>query len=329
MYISFDNGGHWQPFNLNLPQVPITDLKVYKKDLIVTTQGRGFWILDNVAPLQQITPQVTTTAAHLYKPRDGYRTRVSPNLLGPAIDYYLPAAHSGPVTIEILDQAGTVVNTYNSESAAGGGGRGRGGRGGAPQAAGTAPMTTSMEPPDPDAGGGGGRGRGGPPPRVTKDGGHNRFVWNAQTAAGLAAVPGGYQARVKAGDWTATQPFTLLIDPRVAAGGVTVADLKEQFDHNVRVRELSARAGQLLSRVRAAMAGDAARAAAARAIYEQLVNMPEGVRYNKPGLQAHIQYLSGMTSGADQKIGRDAIERYQVLSTELAALEAKAKSAGI
>ncbi|HET7695267.1 MAG TPA: hypothetical protein VFK57_06125 [Vicinamibacterales bacterium] len=321
MYISFDNGGHWQPFNLNLPQVPITDLRLHRKDLVVTTQGRGFWVLDNVTPLHQIAPQVTTSAAHLYKPRDGYRTRVSPSVLGPAIDYYLPASHSGPVTIDILDAAGTVVNSYNSEAPAGGG-RGRGGRGGG------APMTTSMEPPDPETGGGG-RGRGGPAPRVTKDGGHNRFVWNAQTSAGFAAVPGAYQARVKAGEWSATQPFTLLIDPRVAAGGVTVADLKEQFDHNVRVRELSTRAGQLLARVRGAMAGDAAKAQAARAIYEQLVNTPEGVRYAKPGLQAHIQYLGGMTSGVDQKIGRDAIERYQALKKELEALEAKAEAAGL
>ena len=90
MFISFDNGAHWQPFNLNMPQVPITDIKVHKKDLVVATQGRGFWILDNLTPLHQITAQVTTTAAHLYKPRDGYRTRVSPNVLGPD-DRLLPA----------------------------------------------------------------------------------------------------------------------------------------------------------------------------------------------------------------------------------------------
>ena len=208
-------------------------------------------------------------------------------------------------------------------------------------------MTTSMEPPDPETSGGG-RGRGAPPPRVTRDAGHNRFVWDARTSTGMTAVPGAYQARVKAGAWSATQAFNLLIDPRVAAGGVTVADLKEQFDHNVRVRELSARAGQLLNRVRAAMAttGDrpapvpsspnasqpppaATKASAARAIYEQLVNMPEGVRYARPGLQAHIQYLAGMTSGVDQKIGRDAIERYEVLKKQLEALEAKVTAAGI
>jgi hypothetical protein len=194
---------------------------------------------------------------------------------------------------------------------------------------GTAPMTTSMEAPDPEAGAGG-RGRGGPPPRVTRDGGHNRFVWNAQTSGGLMAVPGAYQARVKSGEWSATQPFNLLIDPRVAAGGVTVADLKEQFDHNVRVRELGAAAGQLLTRVRAALTNpDGGKAAKAREIYETLTNTPEGVRYNKPGLQAHIQYLGQMTAGVDQKIGRDAVERLQVLRKELDDLVARANAAGI
>jgi hypothetical protein len=90
------------------------------------------------------------------------------------------------------------------------------------------------------------------------------------------------------------------------------------------VRELSAQATQLLARVRAAMAGDPAKSAPARAIYEKLVNTPEGVRYNKPGLQAHISYLGNMTAGVDQKIGRDAIERYQALKKELDALKAEA-----
>jgi hypothetical protein len=343
MYISFDNGGHWQPFNLNLPQVPITDIKVHHKDLIVTTQGRAFWILDNVSALHQITPQIMTTAAHLFMPRDGYRTRVSPQILGPQIEYYLPSAASGAVTLEVLDAAGAVVNSYNSETpAGGGGGRGRGGRGGgrgaapagAGQAAGgdqpAAPVTTSMEEADPEAGGGG-RGRGNaPPPRVTKDAGMNRVVWDVRNASGLAMPPGRYQVRLKVGDVAETQPFMVLIDPRIAAEGVTTADLKEQFDHNVRMRELSSDVGQLLARARAGLNNaDAAKASAARAIYEQIVSMPEGVRYNKPGLQSHVQYLAGMTTGADQKIGRDAIERYQMLKKELTALKARADAAGL
>lgn len=149
----------------------------------------------------------------------------------------------------------------------------------------------------------------------------NRFVWDVRNSAGLSVPPGAYQARLKTGDATETQPFNVRIDPRVAAGGVTVVDLKEQFDHNVRMRDLTAAANQLLGRVRAGLSGP--NADKVRAIYEQLVNTPEGVRYNKPGLQAHIQYLAGMTTGTDQKIGRDAIERYQELKKALDALKAE------
>jgi photosystem II stability/assembly factor-like uncharacterized protein len=332
MYISFDNGGHWEPFDLNLPQVPITDIKVFHQDLIVSTQGRAMWILDNVSALDQLTPQVTSTAAHLFKPRDGYRTRVSPQVLGPQIDYYLPAAQSGAVTLEILDAAGAVVNTYSSEAAIGGGRGGRGGRGGG---RGAAPSETGGgggdEPAfDPEAGGGG-RGRGNaPPPRVTKDAGMNRVVWDVRNSAGLSMPPGIYQARLKVGDATESQPFTVLIDPRIAAGGVTTADLKEQFDHNVRVRQLSGEVTQLLARVRGALtSSDATKASAARAIYEQIVSTPEGVRYNKPGLQSHVQYLASMTANVDQKIGRDAIERYQTLKREYDEMKARADAAGL
>jgi hypothetical protein len=333
MYLSFDDGAHWQPFNLNLPQIPITDIKVHHKDLVVSTQGRAIWILDNISALHQLTSQSTASAVHLYKPRDGYRTRVSPTLLGPVIEYYLPAAAPGTVTLEILDAAGAVVSSYNSETPVGGGGRGRGGRGAAATGAGqgapttassdTAVSTTSMESQDPDAGsGGGGRGRGGPPPRVTKEGGMNRVAWDVRNASGLAMPPGPYQARLRVGDITETQPFNVLIDPRVAEEGVTVADLKEQFDHNVRMRELNAAAAQLLGRVKSGL--DGPNADKLREIYLDLVNTPEGVRYNKPGLQAHIQYLASMTTGVDQKIGRDAIDRYQALKKQLDTLKAQA-----
>ena len=217
MFISFDNGAHWQPFQLNLPQVPITDIKVYRNDLVVSTQGRAFWILDDISSLRQMTTQSTTDVT-LYKPVDGYRTQVS--ALGPAIEYYLPSTPAGPVTIEVLDGAGAVVNAYNSDApAAGRGGRGRGGRGGGaeaddPEAAMAvnrfARATATVS-------------------RVTKNEGHNRFIWDVRNQSGLAVPPGSYQARITVGEKTLTQPFTVLIDPNVAAEGVTVADLKEQY----------------------------------------------------------------------------------------------------
>src|SRR3989454_882466 len=103
LFISFDNGAHCQSFQLNLPNVPVTDIKLHRNDLIVSTQGRAFWILDNVTSLQQLSPQVSASNVHLFKSRDGYRTRVNPNILGPTIEYYLPSAPNGAVTVEILD----------------------------------------------------------------------------------------------------------------------------------------------------------------------------------------------------------------------------------
>jgi hypothetical protein len=317
MYISFDNGKHWQSFQLNLPNVPITDIKVHHKDLVVATQGRALWILDNITALHQLTSATTAANVHLYKPRDGYRTRTAGAVLGPNIDYYLPNVPSGSVSIEILDSTGTTVNTYSSDAmaSAGRGGRGRGG--GAP-----------AESDDPDAAAGGGRGRGSFVPRMTKLEGMNRFVWDVRNQAGILVPPGPYHARLKVGSTMQTQPLTVLIDPNVAADGVTVADLKEQYEHNVRMRQLVADASQLAARIRNAQtkmkgenSADAAKAADVEQIAARLFTEP--VRYGKPGLQAHITYLAGMTTSADQKIGRDAVERYATLRKELDSLAAQ------
>ena len=321
MFISFDNGGHWQPFQLNLPVTPINDIKLHHKDMVIATQGRAFWILDNVSALHQIGAPAQGTASDvvLYKPRDGYRTAVS--ALGPMVDYYLPSAPAGPVVIEILDPQGTVLNSYNSDAPAGGG-RGRGGRGGAGAAA--------ADPDDPEAAPAAGRGGRGNAnvARVTKLAGMNRFTWDVRNQAGLALPPGGYQVRLKANDKVLTQPLTVLIDPNVAADGVTVADLKEQFEHNTRTRELVTAVNQTVAKVREGQARlkgasgpDGEKAKQLEAVAAKLLTEP--VRYGKPGLQAHITYLAGMTARADQKVGRDALERYAELKKELDAVNAE------
>jgi photosystem II stability/assembly factor-like uncharacterized protein len=313
MFISFDNGTHWQSFQLNLPNVPVTDIKVVGKDLVVSTQGRAIWILDNISSLHQITPRMTASDTHLFHPRDGYRTRVNPSTLGPGIEYYLPAAPAGPVTIEILDARGTLINSYNSDAPD----RGRRGGGGTP-AAGT-------ETDDPDAPTGR---RAAPPPRSTKLAGLNRFVWDVRNQAGVIVPPGQYQARVKVGAAALTETFNVLIDPRVLEDGVTVADLGEQFEHNLRMRELVTTVNGLITRVREAQTKlrassgvDARMLTAVNAIASKLNTEP--VRYGRPGLQAQITYLAGMTANVDQKIGRDAIERYEVLRRELEAIRAE------
>ena len=315
MFISFDDGAHWQSFQLNLPNVPVTDIKIHHKDLVVSTQGRAFWILDNVSSLHQLTPQLTASAVHLFKPRDGYRTRVGPTLLGPTIEYFLPTTPAGPLTLEILDVKGGVINSYNSEAPA----AGRGAR--------TAPgVSGEPQQEDPDAAPG--RRFGGPPPRVTKVAGLNRFVWDLRHQNGVTLPPGQYQARLKLGDMMLTEGFNVLIDPRVAEDGVTVADLQEQFEHNMRMRDLVNSVNQTATRLREAQAKlknangvDGETLHRVNALAARLFTGP--VRYSKPGLQAHITYLAGMTANTDQKIGRDAIERYAVLQKDFDEIRAE------
>jgi photosystem II stability/assembly factor-like uncharacterized protein len=314
LFISFDNGSHWQPFHLNLPNVPVTDIKVHRKDLIVSTQGRAFWILDNISSLHQLSNQSAVSEVRLFRPRDSYRTRANPNNLGPVIEYYLPSAPSGPVTIEILDAKGTVLNSYNSDAPQTSGGRGQRGAG-MPGVGGAGPES---QPEDPDAPP---RRFAGPPARPGKQAGMNRFVWDVRRQAALLVPPGQYQARLKVGDKTLVESFNVLIDPRVAEDGVTLADLQEQYEHNMRMRELITNVNQLTARVR-----DAQNKANSTSIDVNRLNaiaaklLTESVRYGKPGLQAQITYLAGMTANVDQKIGRDAIDRYEVLKKELEAV---------
>ena len=319
MFISFDNGSRWQPFQLNLPNVPVTDIKVHRKDLVVSTQGRAIWILDNLTSLHQLSSQVKPSDVYLFKPRDGYRTRVGPANLGPVVEYYLPSAPADAVVIEVLDTKGKVLNSYNSETSAP-----RGGRTGGPAMPGVGTAGPESQP-DPDAAP---TRRFTPPPRVTKVAGMNRFAWDVRHQAGVTLPPGQYQVRLKTGNVSLTQPLTVLIDPRVAADGVTLADLQEQFEHNMRMREMVTAVNQLVTRVREAQnklrnAPGADPAATSRVNELATKLLTEPVRYGRPGLQAHITYLAGMTSNVDQKIGRDAIERYQVLKKELDVLQAE------
>jgi hypothetical protein len=153
------------------------------------------------------------------------------------------------------------------------------------------------------------------------DAGLNRFVWDLRNQAGVTLPPGQYQARLKIDATSRTETLNVLIDPRIAADGVTVADLREQYEHNTRMRELVTSVNQIAARVRDAQTrlrdsgtnGDTANRV--NVLADRLFT-PQ-VRYSKPGLQAHIIYLAGMTSNIDQKIGRDAIERYNVLRKEL------------
>ncbi|HEX6315861.1 MAG TPA: hypothetical protein VFZ73_13415 [Gemmatimonadaceae bacterium] len=127
LYVSFNDGDTWQPLINNMPPAPMYDIKIQPRfnDLVIGTYGRGYWIMDDVTPLQQLTPQVAASAAHLFKPRDAYRfqQRTQPMTMpndmtagenpdyGAYINYWLGSTPRGTVTIRIADASGTVVRT--------------------------------------------------------------------------------------------------------------------------------------------------------------------------------------------------------------------------
>src|SRR6202008_3717946 len=130
IFVSFDDGGHWQLLQLNLPTTPIHDLLVKNDDLIVATHGRAFWILDDISPLRQMTASTAGEDAHLYQPASAIRYR-GPGFTLPAtvpvganpptgavIDYFLKSKPKDAVTLEVLDSNGKPIRKYSSKKPA-------------------------------------------------------------------------------------------------------------------------------------------------------------------------------------------------------------------
>jgi hypothetical protein len=237
------------------------------------------------------------------------------------IEYYLASVPSTGVRIDIVDSAGNPVAAFSSEGSVAL----------RPGAAVSGRSANSDEPAAaPPAGGRGRGGAGAPPARASKNIGMNKFYWDFVNQTNTLPVPpGNYRVTLTAGAYKATQPYRLLVDPRLVEDGVTAGDLREQYLHNLRMREMSAEVQRLQGRLQAAQSrlANASSGAAAdtlakvRSILSRVLDQP--VRYGKPGVATHIRYLAGMTSGADQKVGRDAIARYQVLRKELDGLIAE------
>jgi len=225
MYVSFDDGDSWQSLDLNLPPVPITDLKIRQGDLVAATQGRGFWILDDLSLLRQLSGGEGEAGLHVFTPSDATLARYgswgggqfsTPNpSSGVAIHYHLKDDVEGPLRIDILDADGVLVRRYSSEASD----RDR--------------CIADNTPP-----------RLARPARYpeTSAGSH---VWhwdmrrdghmcidNIALFAGFdgpSAVPGDYRVRVTAGDDQQLADFSLLPDPRVVAAADDYKALSDQL----------------------------------------------------------------------------------------------------
>lgn len=203
VHVSFDYGGHWQPLQLDLPITQVPDLVVEGRDLVVATHGRSFWILDDLAPLRQLTPEVAAAELHLFQPEHPTRG-LEPRLV---IDYVLGRAAAN-VTIEVLDAAGSLVRRFGSVR--------REPRPGTEAERDTAQVGTAP--------------------------GHHRFVWDLHYPGhepfrgmitwfvpreGPVAPPGAYTLRLSADGRTVSRSFEIRTDPRF--DDITVADLEARF----------------------------------------------------------------------------------------------------
>ena len=344
LYVSFDNGERWRSLQLNLPAVPVTDIRLAHGDLVLSTQGRGFWILDNLGVLRQLPPPAAASrSSRLYRPATAIRINAGsdkgPNpgtgpeyvLPGAQIDYFI-ARKGTPVTLSIRDKSGRLVRRFTS------GGAAASGEGGGDDGLGTYRPVYQT--------------------RLDSRPGMHRFIWDLRYSGepeglpaaterhatspkpgekdqsgeprrrfpvGPVAPPGTYRIEMTIGGVTAQQPLTIVEDPRVLASGVTDADLQAQFEHNMRVLKLVNDTNLDVARVTAALAAlkdhpDPAKEKALNAIADRLIT-PK-IRYSQPALQTHVTYLYSETNQADQKVGRDAIERYRQLRQEVDAITA-------
>jgi len=246
LWVSFDDGDHWQSLQLNLPHTSMRDLQIHEDDLIVATHGRSFWILDDITPLRQIT-HATATSDVLFKPAPAYRVRRSTNPDTPIppdeplgenppdgaiLDYYLARPTSGLLTIEVLDGKGAVVRRYSSADQ---------------------PDQTEAQLREQVI----------PPYWVRRskapstEAGMHRWVWDLHYSTprathyvypisavphdtprvpqGPLALPGTYTVRLTVGGQSYDAPLTVKIDPRVKA---PLGELQRQFEMQVRLASL-------------------------------------------------------------------------------------------
>ena len=249
LYASFDDGESWQSLQLNLPVVPITDLAVHKreKDLVVATQGRSFYVLDDLPVLHQLAD--AKADVHLFKPEESYRRQggggfgggtatVGENPPNGVVVYYYAKAKPQEVSIEFIDAAGRSIRKVSN-------------RGGAP---GPAPA-----PAGDDffafLGGGGTQ-------RAPAEAGLNRFIWDTRYAdasrfpglimwagstTGPKAVPGMYQVKLTVDGKTQTQAFEIRRDPSIEA---TQEELQKQFDFLIQVRDKVTETHEAITQIR-------------------------------------------------------------------------------
>ena len=258
LYMSTDDGDHWQQFQLNLPVVQISDLTFHKRenDLIIATHGRSFWVFDDLPILQQMTDQIRGANAHLFQPKETYRYaggggfgggggrpravgQNPPN--GVVVYYMLKDKPQGEVTLEFMDSSGKLVKKFSSKED-------------------RQPRAAERRPPADDDEEGFGPPQG--PTRAPAEAGLNRFVWDlrypdstsfpgmiywAASSRGPVIVPGEYTVRLTANGQTLTQTVKVKKDPRITS---SVEDLNRQLALSIQLRDKASQTNEAVIKIR-------------------------------------------------------------------------------
>ena len=258
VYVSWDDGGHWQSLKLNLPPTSIRDLVVHHDDVVVGTHGRSFWILDNITPLRQFNPEITNAPAHLFAPQLTYRVRRDNNPDTPLppeepagqnppdgamIDYWLEAAIPAPVTLEIVGtSSGKIVRHFSSADK--------------PEPVNPKELNVPLYWVR-------------PPRTLSAAPGMHRFLWDLTYPApdaldheypisaiyhdtpryplGAAVLPGQYKVVLSVGGKSYTQTLPVKMDPRVKT---STEDLRRHFDLDQKIAEAVHKDYEALKQVR-------------------------------------------------------------------------------
>ena len=315
MFVSFDDGKSWDKFQQNLPVTPITDIKIFRGDLILSTMGRAFWILDNITPLRDKKINSLKSSPWLFKPDTtiryrsrGYRTQGLVQYPGTSviIDYFIPNGNTSPIQFEILDSNRKLVASIVSDNN-------------------LISKTTVVEDMNlsqtfryVDT-------------RLETKAGINRFNWNLQQKGawssnknrsfknGPMVAPGMYTARLTVNGTSVEQSFEIAMDPRVKDEGITKTDIVNQIAMQQKVMNLLSEARQFqdkLEKEAISLQGKkSARLDKINAILKQLKN--DSVVYPQQMLVSQISFLLNMFSNADQNPGNEVENRFTELKGQV------------
>lgn len=330
LFISFDDGKNWESFQQNLPVTPVTDIRVHRKDLVLSTMGRSFWIMDNINQLHYYDAINLANKNVLLKPKDTYRLRYrqtrgnsvpSYPVSAVTIDYFIASAPEAEITLKIMDADKKVIQSYASKAEKN------------KQAEGAENMAMSYYfQPSQEV-------------NLSKTAGLHRIkwdmrhkgAWNANPRRsyrnGPFVAPGKYFVSLNIDGQEMMQEFMVYADRRLAEVGVGSKELKEQETFALKLVDLATEANRLTDKIvkrRTEISELLAKKTKSKLkkedaklkVLEDKLKMKAGI-YQQPQLNDQISFLTRSVMGADQQPAKNTYPQYEKLKKQLDTIKAE------